>query len=327
MKTLADHGGLLFSTLIGEDGRSSEIDLEQLHPPCDADQIIWLHMCATHPDTLSYLQQCAQLDELVVSALLAEETRPRTLIRDNGTLLILRAMNFNSGSDPEDMISLRIWIERNCIITFRLRDAMAVQDMKGLVKANQAPGTIGDFVTAITDRVYSRMEPIIDQLEDEAAALEELIAKKIVAEAQEAAAPLRIKTAVIRRHLMPQHTALKTLLKTAPAWLLQSNAEQLIESDDRITRYIENLNDIRDRLTIINDEISRQNDQRLAATSYLFTLAATIFLPLTFITGLLGVNIGGMPGVDSNLAFPLLVGASVLAIAVQTYVFRRKGWF
>lgn len=327
MKTLADHDGLLFSAQIDEDGNSSKVDLNQLHPPCGPGQLRWLHMCAVHPDTLSYMQECTEIDELVISALLAEDTRPRMLERDNGTMLILRTMNFIPGNDPEDMISLRIWIEENSIITFRLRDPIAISDMIDLVEANNAPSTVGDFVTAITDRIYSRMEPVIDQLEDETAELEELIAKKILGKAQDAAAPLRIKTAIIRRHLIPQHTALKSLLKVDPDWLDQLNAEQLIESDDHITRHVENLNDIRDRLTIINDEISRQNDQKLAATSYLFTLAATIFLPLTFVTGLLGVNIGGIPGVESHLAFPILVGISVLAIAVQIYVFRRKGWF
>lgn len=53
-----------------------------------------------------------------------------------------------------------------------------------------------------------------------------------------------------------------------------------------------------DRAQIINEEIDKLNSAKLNSMTYMFSVAATIFLPLTFLTGLLGINIGGMPGVD-----------------------------
>jgi len=324
MKALADHKGLLFSSSIAPDGTTYPVDLSQLHP--ENKDMVWLHMCATHPDSEQYLRQCTKLDELVVNAMLADDTRPRTLERDGGLMLILRAMNLTQTGDPEDMISLRIWIDEKRIITTRRRDPLAIEDLKQMVTDQAAPGRAGQFLTAITDRVYSRMEPVLDDLEEAVNQLEESIAKQDDDAAQRAA-PLRIKTAVLRRHILPQHGALSKLIKAHPDWLLPEDLEQLIESDDQITRYVESLNDMRDRLEIINDEITRQNDQRLSATNYLFTLAATIFLPLTFITGLLGVNIGGIPGIDNQAAFGFLIIFCVISVIIQIWYFRRKGWF
>jgi len=193
-------------------------------------------MCASHPDTRRYLEENTKLDDLVIDALLAEDTRPRILDRPEGTMFILRAMNFMPGGKPEDMISLRIWIGKGQIITTRLRDALAIEDLKALVSENGVPNSVGAFVTAITDRVYSRMEPVIDDLEDRIARHEEMIAQQDVETVSDEAAPLRVKAAIIRRHVIPQRSALEKLIKTNPDWLAEKDLEQLIESDNQITR-------------------------------------------------------------------------------------------
>lgn len=325
MKSLKEHGGLLHAVQIKADGTSTKIALDEMPVKKAGYEYHWLHMCASHPDTRQYLEEHVKLDDLVIDALLAIDTRPRVLNRDEGTMIILRAMNFMPKGKAEDMISMRIWISDGCIITTRLRDILAIEDIKAMAVANNAPNRIGAFVTAITDRVYSRMEPVIDQLEDNVAQLEEMIDGN--GNRSDKTAPLRIKTAILRRHILPQHASLTKLIKTKPNWLLADDIEQLAESDDQITRYVESLNDIRDRLVIINDENARQNDQRMASTNYLFALAATIFLPLTFITGLLGVNIGGIPGVNKPEAFAMLIGFCVIVASAQIWIFKRRGWF
>lgn len=327
MTALAEHGGLLHSACIDPNGAKMPMDLNGIPAYRPDEHYYWLHMCASHDDTRAYLEQHTKLDDLVIDALLAEDTRPRTLGRQEGTLLVLRAMNFLSGGKPEDMISLRLWVQPGMVLTTRLRDAKAIEDLKTMIADNDAPNRVGKFVTAITDRVYSRMEPVLDDLEGSTAVLEEQIAKKEIDRASDNASPLRIKATILRRHIVPQHTALANLIRMKPKWLKEEDVEQLLESENQITRYVENLNDIRDRLIILNDEISRQNDQRMSATNYLFALAATIFLPLTFITGLLGVNIAGMPGIENKAAFPILALFCVAAVAIQVAFFRRKGWF
>ena len=120
---------------------------------------------------------------------------------------------------------------------------------------------------------------------------------------------------------------LEDLLAAKVSWIEEEDREQLIESLDRVTRYIETLNDARDRLTIINDETARQHDAALNSTTYIFTAAATIFLPLSFLTGLLGVNVGGMPGIEYEPSFWIvLVLCAAVAIGLIFY-FKRKGWF
>ena len=98
------------------------------------------------------------------------------------------------------------------------------------------------------------------------------------------------------------------------------------EITDRVVRYLEDLDAVRERAAVIQDELASRNADQMNKTMYVLTVVAAIMLPLGLITGLLGINVGGIPGVDSRYAF-LLVCLFLLAIAtLQALIFRRLKW-
>ena len=325
--TLADHKGLLYAKRVSPDGCQIDLDLDNPTAHKSGNGILWLHMCAIHPDTREFLDHEMGLDHLVIDALLAAETRPRILIRKEGYMVIVRAMNLHKNENPEEMISLRIWIDGDRIITTRRRDIMAIEDIINFIEEDKGPKTSGEFLTMITNRVYSRMEPFIDDLDDRVARVEESLALPDVGEVSEDTGIIRLRTAIFRRYIVPQKVVLEVLIKGHISWLSEENIEHLVESHDRVTRYIETLNDIRDRAQIINDEIDKLNNVKLNATTYMFSVAATIFLPLSFLTGLMGINIGGMPGIDTTEAFWIFTIVCIIIVAFQVMIFKKLKWF
>lgn len=327
VNTLDNHEWLLYAKRISPEGSHINLDLDDTNTQESGSGILWLHMCAIHPETREYLNNEVGLDELVVNALLAQETRPRILVRKEGIMVILRAMNIFNKETPEDMISLRMWIDSKRIITTRRRDIMAIEDVKSIIEQDKGPKTTGEFLTMITNRVYARMEPHIEDLEECVSRVEEFLALRDVDNASESIGHIRIRTAVFRRYIIPQKMVLEGLIKASFSWLSEENIEHLVESHDRVTRYVETLNDIRDRAQIINEEIDKLNSAKLNSMTYMFSVAATIFLPLTFLTGLLGINIGGMPGVDSGEAFWVFTTLCIIIIGIQVIIFKKFKWF
>ena len=61
--------------------------------------------------------------------------------------------------------------------------------------------------------------------------------------------------------------------------------------------------------------------------SYIFSVVATVFLPLGFLTGLLGVNVGGVPGLENDNGFWVFVGLCALIVVVQVALFKKLKWF
>ncbi len=325
--TLAHNNGLLYAKRISPEGCRIDLDLDDPNAHKSGHGILWLHMCAVDQDTRDFLADETNLDEIVINALLASETRPRILIRSEGAMITLRAMNLNESENPEEMISLSMWIDSNRVITTRQRDIMAIEDVKNDIEHSKGPKSAGEFLTMITNRVYSRMEPYIEDLEERTFKIEELLALREVDNVSEDTRLIRLRTAIFRRYIMPQKMALEGLIKAKFSWLSEENIEHLIESHDRVTRYIETLNDIRDRAQIINDEIDMLNSTKLNSTAYMFSVVATIFLPLSFLTGLMGINIGGMPGVNRGEAFWIFSILCILIAGLQIIIFKRNKWF
>lgn len=106
------------------------------------------------------------------------------------------------------------------------------------------------------------------------------------------------------------------------SWLTDLARARLREAADRITRYIEALDSARERVAVTSEELSNRLAEQMNANMYLLSVVAAIFLPLGLLTGLLGINVGGIPGVDSPWAFTG-VTISLFVIGGLQWLYRR----
>jgi zinc transporter len=137
---------------------------------------------------------------------------------------------------------------------------------------------------------------------------------------------LRRKTASIRRYLAPQRDALDRLYRQPGDLFSQSEAQSLREEADRITRYLEDLDLARERAMVLQEELLGRMAHEQNSRMYLLSVVAAVFLPLSFLTGLLGMNVAGLPGTENPQAFALSAIAMIgLGIGLVVY-FRWKRW-
>lgn len=99
---------------------------------------------------------------------------------------------------------------------------------------------------------------------------------------------------------------------------------QLHENQDRLTRYVEDLDAVRERAQIVKDELANALTNKMNRNTYVLSIVAAIFLPLGFLTGLLGINVGGIPGVDNDAAFWVVSATCAGFVILLTVIFR---WF
>ncbi|TMV36229.1 zinc transporter ZntB, partial [Thioclava sp. BHET1] len=115
------------------------------------------------------------LDPLALRALLAEETRPRATPTGEGVLVVLRGVNMNPGEDPEDMVSLRLYVDQARIVSVAVRDLMSVADLRDQVAAGQGPEKAGVFLCRLIERLNDRIESVIHSIDEECDAIEEAL--------------------------------------------------------------------------------------------------------------------------------------------------------
>jgi zinc transporter len=270
-----------------------------------ASKLAWVHLDAGAPQTRGWLEEnAAYLDDIILDALFVEETRPRVILHKDGLLVILRGVNLNEGMDPEDMISIRMWIDPHRIISLQRRRLRAVEDICSALEEGRGPKDSGDFIARLTDRLLERMEPVISGIDERCDDMEEAVLDAPDMALRHEIIDIRRSAIVLRRHIVPQRDVIATLRSGGlVSWLGQDQTRAIQESYDRVMRYVEELDTVRERAQIVKDELSNILSDRINKNMYVLSIVAAIFLPLGFVTGLLGINVGGMPGADSDIAF------------------------
>lgn len=263
----------------------------------------------------------------VAETLTRSDSRPRALTFGDGVLVVLRGVNSNPGAEPEDMVSLRLWIQRGRLISVRQRRLLSAQDVRATVEAGNGPVDIPDLVNTIIERVADRIGDFVDTIEERIDAYEQDVETDNPNEVRRDVTALRRQTAVVRRFLAPQRDALDSLYRHSLDILDDNQTYMVREQSDRITRYVEDLDLIRERALVIQEELMNRIAQQQNARMYVLSIVAAVFLPITFISGVFGMNVGGLPGVEETSSFWILTGVMFIISAVVMGLFWIKRWF
>ncbi len=318
--------GLIRGYLITGDGGARTVDWTAVGDWRADEGLLWIHLDRNEAETSRWVRHESGLDRITADALLAEETRPRIFASGAGLLVILRGVNLNPGADPADMVSLRLYLDAEHIISIRYRRVMAVADLAEQLDKGEGPRSTGEFLARIAERLVARMDPVLTALEEEADDLE-----KDMEEAEASSIRLRLRelrqtAIVLKRYLSPQREMMLALQREPRDWLSDDDRLQFREVGDRLTRYVEQLEALRERIALLQDELVSRISERTNHTVYILTVVAAIMLPLSVITGLLGINVGGVPGTDTPLAF-WVVCLFLVGIAFGVlWLFRRLKW-
>jgi len=319
--------GLIHAFVLDGHGGGRQIGWDEVRSWKPGDGAIWVHLDRTVRTSQKWLQSQAHLDPLVCEALLQEETRPRSLPINEGLLVILRGVNLNPGADPEDMVSIRMWIDAERVISLRRYRVMAADDLRKQLVVGTGPTSPGDFLVRIADRLMDRMGAVIADIEDQADDLEEKVVTAQSHELRSALSDLRRQAIGLRRHIGPQRDVMSRLQSEQVSWLTPSLRAQLREIADRVMRYAEDLDAVREHAAVTHEELTSRLSEQMNKNMYVLSLVAAVFLPLGLLTGLLGINVGGIPGAEYHWSFLIVcVGLGVLA-TIQIILFRRMRWF
>lgn len=319
--------GLVFGCLLNGKGGATLVGWQDVESWNTEHGPLWIHMDRNSPRVQAWLREKSGLTPPTVNALLAEETRPRVFRGKKGIVSILRGINNNPDSSPEDMVAIRIWCDGNKIITLRHRILLAPRDVfSQLIELEEGPRNISQLFERLITRLTERMSGTVISFDEKLDELEENIDIAHAAKLRRELSDIRHDTVVLRRYMAPQREALNNLLIEPPAWLDDDCRMNLRDTTDRLLRYVEELDAARERSLIIKDDIANQLAESSNKTLYILAIISAIFLPLAFLTGLLGINIGGMPGVDNPYAFWIFCAIMGFLLLIEMMIFRRLKW-
>ncbi|MCF4099011.1 zinc transporter ZntB [Maritalea mediterranea] len=318
-----------FAYDIFKDGTSKNIDMDVAATPKDApasNGFQWVHVHG-HREQLREALARQNLDPLIVNALTAAETRPRCTPIGNGAIIILRGVNLNEGAQPEDMVSIRIWVEQHRVVSCGIRPLKAIDDVVDMITSGRAPRTAGDLVAVFALRLADRVEPVVAELNEQVDGVEETLEIEDMSAVRRHLAEIRRSSIILRRFMFPQRDALTTFEVEGFSWISKLTLSHLREAVERVTRVCEELDSLRDRAQIIHDQIMDERAELMNKQMLVLTIVAAFFLPVGFLTGLLGMNVGGVPLMDSPYGFAAICGLVFVIFGIEYLIFKKLKLF
>jgi len=282
------------------------------------------NLLRTEPD-VEAIAMTLGLSKATIEAMIVEETRPRAWNQSGRTLLVLRGVNLNEDVGDNPLIAIRLCVAERMVVTFRKFRFRVLEDLVTRCEAGDAPPSPAAFVIDLAEGLSRRFAARIADLETRLETIEAASANRDD-NRDEALTALRRDLVPLERFMAPQREALSRLSSLAPARTTVEDRAAIEDAENESLRLIEHLREVERRAALLKDDIAAETAATQAHNTYLITILAALFVPLSFITGLLGMNVAGIPGAETPYAFALVLALMAGGFVAGLALFKWRGW-
>jgi zinc transporter len=313
-------GGLLV-----EDGRVSRLTVAEASA-YRGEGLLWIHLEGRDESDLAFLKSHDDIPDIAANALTATETRPRCDQIEDGAIINMRGPGDVDPEDSDRLVSIRMWVRRNRVTSLSRRTMTATAAVCRMTSDGRILDP-GDIVSAYAREISRELDPQVAALGDDLDACESELDAGNLYRLRTSIARLRSEAIAYRRFVAPNRDALVELSGLRIDWLSEEDRLHIGEAADRFARMTEELEAVRERAALLHEQLTDLRAEQLDQRSLLISIVAFVFLPLTFVTGLLGMNVEGIPYAREPWAFWGVVAfCAAIALAVVAF-FAREQWF
>lgn len=321
--------GLRFAALLDRAGGCTDLNWDGIARWKPEDGFLWIHLERDDPVAAQWVREGSGIDPLVALALLADESRPRVEDVDDNLMVVLRGVNVGDESGETELVPIHVWSDAHRLISLRDKDHQlsALRSIRLALLAGKGPRTPGGLLAQIAERVVEHLERVIDTMEEIVGDLEDAcITRAADTTLRTQLALVRRQAIHLRRYLGPQRDALYRLQHDDASWLSRDAKLRLREVTDKVVRHIEDLDALRDRTTVLHEDLSAQISEKIASTSNRFTVLTALLLPPSLLAGMLGANVAGIPGSTEPMAFWIECAVVLGMMPLSWLILKRLKW-
>jgi zinc transporter len=268
----------------------------------------------------------AELGPFNADLLTVPSTRSRCIVLDDRAMVVMRVAR--PGADPDDIGRqlMTLWIEKGRVI---ISSELNIPDFLGITQWEQshhAPVSPADLVARLGLRAADRLEPLVEMMGDRLDDIEESLIVQHTSKAQNRLSELRRTLISFRRLVWPQRDMLNTLEIEDLSFFTTRDRLRLREASARAARIGDELQAMSERAVLVHEQIIDARAEQMNKTMLVLAAVTVVFMPLTLLTGVLGMNVAGIPFSDNNHSFwSVCVGLLLIALGIVWWM-RGKRW-
>lgn len=299
-------------------------------PPGTTRHVRWINIDGLNqPDMLQAIGDRFGLHPLLLEDILNTDQRPK--FEDYGTyaFIVARMVRFNADETVIISEQISMVIGPGWVITFQethgdvfdpVRER--IRKLKGRVRARKADYLVNVLLDAIVDHYFVVLEKLSDELED----LEDEILDKPTQETLHEVYRLRREVIYLRRIVWPLREMLTSLTKGTCSHFTDETFLFLRDVQDHSIRVLESLDTFRDMLSSMLELYLSGKSNQMNEVMKVLTIIATIFIPLTFIVGVYGMNFEWMPELGWKWGYPLTWLVMLTTVGGLLWYFKKRDW-
>jgi magnesium transporter len=319
----------MVTVYVHQNGRTScvgEVDPAWLDPASPV--TFWVDLSQPGDDEFRILSDVFKFHPLAVEDARSALQYPKVEPYTGYLYLVLHGIDLKKNATQFATRDIDFFLGRNFLVSVHDGDSRSIARLRDVCDRHERvllEGPVG-VLHRIVDSMVDNYRPVIEELEDRIATLEELafegephMVRKIL--------KLKRDLSTLRRVLIPQRDAIGRLARREFSQISDEMAYRFRDVYDHVLRYTEETILFQDRVTGILEVNLATISNRLNLVMKLLTVMSTIFLPLTVLTGMWGMNITlpHFPG-GPDVQFWWVVGIMMAISGAMLVVFRRRGW-
>lgn len=267
-----------------------------------------------------------ELGDFNADLITVPSTRSRCTVFEDKALVVLRVAR--PGAEPEDVGRqlLTLWIEKGRVIIASELNIVELLGIAAWQQTHHAPLSPADLVARLALRAADRIEPLIERMGDSLDGIEESLIANRNHGSRAKLAQLRRTLINMRRLIWPQRDALTTLEIEDLSFFTTRDRVRLREAAARTARLGDEMQTLSERAVLVHEQVLDTRAEQMNRTMLLLAAATVVLMPLTVISGVLGMNVDGIPFHDNPYAFWIVSGfLCVLGVAIYLFM-RKKKW-
>jgi magnesium transporter len=301
---------------------------EELAPPTD-ESVTWVDVGGVHKmDILESFGKQFQLHSLLLEDIANTDQRPKLDDYETCLFLVLKMLTV---TDRQGIVveQVSLVFGRNFVLSFQengtdvftpVRDRL--RGGKGRLRQSGADYLFYALVDAIVDQYFTVVEVLGEKIEE----LQELVVRDPKPETLHKIHDLKRQLLFLRRAVWPLREVTNSLSRSECPFLQESTKVFFRDVYDHVVQIVDTIETLREMVSASLDIYLSSISYRLNAVMKVLTIITTIFMPLTFIVGIYGMNFEHMPELKWEWGYPLVVGVMVMIAIAMLGFFIRKKW-
>lgn len=305
-------------------------DFETCIPFRDKPTVTWIHVVGVHRvETMQSLGNCFQLHPLTLEDILITDQRTKIESYEDYAFIVLRNIYYEEAREEIATEQISLILGQNFVISFQEKEggvfnpiAHRLRNNKARMRRMGADYLVYALLDVLVDNYFTVLEKFGDRIER----LEERMVRADSPRIPHTLHSLRREMIMLRKAVWPLREIISGLGRTDSNLVTQSTSIYLRDVYDHTVQVIDTIEIFRDVLTGMLDVYLSSVSNRLNSVMKVLTIISTIFMPLTFLAGVYGMNFKHMPELEWEWGYPLTWAIMIAMAGVMLVYFRVRKW-